>query len=431
MKFPGRRKHKHFFPVEKSNLKSFIAPRSQSIHIVGLDQLLVDIEMKVSDEFLSRYKFPKGQSFLIADAISDEIYELAGREDLIIGEYPGGAIGNTLHNFAVLSETPCYALGSIKKQIDLGDYAYKYLSRTSGLVDLTYLEGSTRPMGRAYCFITPDGERTFAISPGCMNDYSMSSLPDEIITQASAYLLSAYTFRNEGSPIFKAGLEGSKLAKEGGVPVVFSLGTSMLVEEKREFLQEYIKEYVTVCAMNLSEAWALVGECSPPEALDRLLDLCDLAMVTVGPQGVYIGCYTDESELRVTEERLKIDHGFEDFNKYEYSRAMKKADCDQPTKVFTSMAPFQGGPDIIKNTNGAGDAALSALLHDICANDYHRKSVPHSPKHKRKFLTYSSISQGAKYVNRASFEVISQNSARLIKPLPEKDVTLDEAFWSE
>lgn len=38
------------------------------------------------------------------------------------------------------------------------------------------------------------------------------------------------------------------------------------------------------------------------------------------------------------------------------------------------------------NTNGAGDGALSALLHDITANRFH---IPNSTKHLLPYLTYS------------------------------------------
>jgi len=88
-----------------------------------------------------------------------------------------------------------------------------------------------------------------------------------------------------------------------------------------------------------------------------------------------------------------------------------------------------GGPGIIKNTNGAGDAALSAILHDISANTYHRQMSPNSPKHQSKFLTYSSIHQVSKYSNRASFEVLKQNSPRLIKGLPSREESLEDAYW--
>ena len=86
---------------------------------------------------------------------------------------------------------------------------------------------------------------------------------------------------------------------------------------------------------------------------------------------------------------------------------------------------------MIKNTNGAGDAALAAVLHDLAANLYHRTKVPNSPKHTGDFLTYSSISQISKYANRVSFEVLSQNSPRLLRGLPEKEDGLEEAYWAK
>jgi inosine kinase len=108
---------------------------------------------------------------------------------------------------------------------------------------------------------------------------------------------------------------------------------------------------------------------------------------------------------------------------------MKRADCKEPIKIFTHISPFKGGPESIKNTNGAGDAALSALLHDISANIYHKHTIPMSPKHSENYLTYSSISQISKYANRVSFEVLSQNSPRLFKALPQKEESLDDAYW--
>ena len=111
----------------------------------------------------------------------------------------------------------------------------------------------------------------------------------------------------------------------------------------------------------------------------------------------------------------------------EYGR---KSACAEPVKIYTHVNPFKGGPVAIKNTNGAGDAALSALLHDITANQYHKDMIPNSPKHDDSYLTYSSISQISKYANRVSFEVLIQSSPRLLKGLPEKEDSLEEAHWS-
>ena len=90
-----------------------------------------------------------------------------------------------------------------------------------------------------------------------------------------------------------------------------------------------------------------------------------------------------------------------------------------------------GGPSNLNNTNGAGDAALAALLHDMSAKCYYQVRVPNSPKHNVKALTYSSLSQLAKYANRVSYEVISQKSPRLMKGLPEREGALEDAYWDK
>lgn len=432
MKFPGRRHTKHYFPVTDKGRTSFSEEGKdlKEVYITGIDQLLVDIEIEVGDDYLKSFDFEKGQSFIIEDDLCEQIYKECKEKQLIRGEFPGGAVGNTLHNFSVLSDSACYALGAIKRSIDVGDYAFKYLSKTCGLVNMSYLQPADKPMGRALCFITPDLERTFAISKGCMNDFGPEFVPSEVIQKSSALLISAYTLRAEGDPIYDATIKACEIARQSHVPVVMSLGTSSLINSRCDFLKEFSKKYINVLAMNQEEATALTGVDDPLLACEEVLEFCDLALVTVGKKGLYLAGYTDSACKRVTNEPL-VTKSIVNYNEFEYSRGMFRADCEDPIKIYTHINPFNGGPLSIKNTNGAGDAALSALLHDIAANDHHRLTIPNSPKHDRKYLTYSSISQISKYSNRVSFEVLKQNSPRLFKGLPIKEDSLEEAYWSK
>jgi inosine kinase len=138
--------------------------------------------------------------------------------------------------------------------------------------------------------------------------------------------------------------------------------------------------------------------------------------------------YCDDAMKRETEFTL-LPGNIPEFNRYEYSRAMRRKDCQTPIKVYSHISPYLGGPLEIKNTNGAGDAALSALLHDIAANGYHKQNVPDSAKHAADFLTYSSLSQICKYANRVSYEVLTQHSPRLSQSLPEREDSLEETYW--
>jgi inosine kinase len=121
MKFPGRRNTKHYFPVEDKQRSSFDDEifRPGNVFVVGIDQLLVDIEIKVEEDFLKRHEFKKGESFIIDDDLADSIYWHYKKNHEITGEFPGGAVGNTLHNYSILSDCPSVALGAINKNIEV------------------------------------------------------------------------------------------------------------------------------------------------------------------------------------------------------------------------------------------------------------------------------------------------------------------------
>ncbi len=430
MKFPGKRKTKHYFPVTEAGRIPFDLDFSErgAVYVVGIDQLIVDIEAHVSFDFLDHFGIKKGESVVLKDEIVESIYQELKLNTLIIGEYAGGAIGNTLHNYSVLSDSRSVALGAISKNISVGDYAFKYICTTNSFVDFSYLKPVDGHMGRALCLLTPDHERSFAIGKGIMNELSEDYIPEELIKGAAVLLVSAYSLRDDSSTMFQANIKACKLALKYNVPVVLSLGTSALIKAKKEFFLDFIKNYVTICAMNEDEAKALIDVSDPLISCEKILDLCDMVLLTVGSRGLYVAAYVDDEYKRETKDMIH-SKSISEYNKYEYSRAMKKCDCKRPVKIYTHINPYMGGPGVIKNTNGAGDAALSAVLHDISANSYHRQVTPNSPKHQIRFLTYSSIHQVSKYSNRASFEVLKQNSPRLIKGLPNREESLEDAYW--
>jgi inosine kinase len=431
MRFPGKRKSKHFFPVSDRgripfqydfNLKG-------NVFVVGLDQPLVDIEAHVTEEFLKSYQFTKGESQIINDDVGMQLLEELKDKNVITGQYAGGAIGNTLHNFSTLSESESILLGVISRNITIGDDSFKYLITTSCLVDLSYLKACDGPIGKAICLVTPDGERTFGICPGKVNDYYPEFIPQEVLSKASLLIISAYYLRDPSAPIFKATMRAVEIAKRHHVPIVLSLGTSGLVKDILDFLVPFIEEYVNVLAMNQFEALALTGHEDPLLGAEKVLDMVDLCLITVGKDGLFLGAHVEESLARQTHDKIQTGGPIPDFNRYEYSRAMLKKSCQKPIKIYGHINPYMGGPGTVENTNGAGDAALAALLHDMVANDYHKEVLPTSPKHTGDFLTYSSISQICKYANRVSFEVLRQKSPRLVRGLPEKEDVLEESYW--
>ncbi|MFH0256512.1 inosine/guanosine kinase [Vibrio rumoiensis] len=432
MKFPGQRKSKHYFPVDARDPLVSQAQESKQMsrtHIIGIDQTLVDIEAKVSDEFIEKYQLSKGHSLVIDDDTAEALYNELKQYDLITDEFAGGTIGNTLHNYSVLADDKSTLLGVMSNSINIGSYGYRYLCNTSSRMDLNYLQGVEGAIGRCFALISENGERTFAINEGKMNQLLPTSIPEHIFENASALVLTAYLVRcKPGDPMPEATMKAIEYAKKYDVPVVLTLGTKYVIQDDAKYWCDFIQQHVSVLAMNEEEAEALTGEHDPLLASSTALNWVDLVLCTAGPVGLYMAGYTENEAKRPTTLPL-LPGSIAEFNQYEFSRPTVRALCKDPIKVYSHIAPYMGGPEKIKNTNGAGDAALSAILHDMAANKYHRENIPNSSKHEYPFLTYSSFSQVCKYANRVSYEVLAQHSPRLSRGLPEKEDSLEEAYW--
>ncbi|MEL4271851.1 MULTISPECIES: inosine/guanosine kinase [Shewanella] len=432
MKFPGQRKSKHYFPVKTRDplLEQLTQqPQPFATYISGIDQTLVDIEAKVEDELLGRYGLPKGNSTLINDEQAHALYTELKQNGLISDEFAGGTIGNTVHNYSILADDRSVLFGVMSQNIEVGSYAYRYLCNTSSKVDLNFLQPVDGPIGRCFTLISDCGERTFAISKGAMDKLTPEYIDKDVVQGSSALVLTAYLMRASGGDrITDAAMCAIKYAKAAEVPVVLTLGTRFLIEEDPVWWQNFIQEHVTILAMNEDEGEALTGFRDPLLASERALEWCDMVLTTAGPIGLYTAGYTDDAEKRETTHTL-LPGAIPEFNRYEFSRPKLKSDCENPIKVYAHISPYMGGPEKIGNTNGAGDGALSALLHDLAANTFHKTNVPGSSKHKRDGLCYSSFSQICKYANRVAYEVLAQHSPRLSRGLPEREDSLEESYW--
>ena len=282
MRFPGRRKHKHYFPVHERDPLLHHAgldvPEAK-VHVVGIDQTLVDVDARVPDELLGRYELTKGSSMLIDDERAVALYDELFKGGRISAEFAGGTVGNTLHNFSLLADDAAILLGVMSDPIRFGTSGYRYLSTTSSRVSLDHLQPVDGPIGRCFALITPDGERTFAISAGHMNDLAPESVPEAVFDSASALVISAYLMRaRDGEPMPEATQKAVSYARARGVPVVLTLGTRFIIADRPEFWRGFIRDNVDVLAMNEEEGEALTGSADPLLACDRALEWADLVL---------------------------------------------------------------------------------------------------------------------------------------------------------
>ena len=423
--FPGVRNAKHYFPVTRraTSVAPSVAGASGvrgRYYAVGIDEVLVDVEVAGPIELARDLGLVPGESVQLDDAARATILarlEAEGLESYSCA--PGGTVANTLTNYTFLSGEPSVLLGAIQATIRPGDPAFTYLCQTPKAVDLGQLLPVEGVTGTAITFVSPDGERSFGVAPGVAGHYPAEAIDEDTVRGASVVLGSLYSLRPRTRPIADAALRMMALAHEAGVPVAFGLGTAHLVAEMRDELRRLLADYVTIAAMNAREAEALTGESDVLLATRAVLEWVDVVIITEGHRGLTLGGWCDEPHLRHTRHEVR-SKSIPNYNEWEFSRLARRDACNTPVPVFSHIHPYRGGPEQLANTNGAGDAALAALLHDIAANRYHRTQVPGSSKHDpdAPFLTYSSVSRNAQYANRVAYEVLTQRSPRLDGPVP-------------
>ncbi len=422
MRFPGNRIPQHYFPVEERpkrlrNISYQEAP-GESTYVVGLDQLIVDLEVVCGRDLLDRFQIPHGESIVLSDERFDTLKEYITANQQIHTVTAGGAVGNTLNNYTFLSGERAFLLGAIDDVIHTGSFAFRYINDTPRAVALDHCVPRHGHIATAITFVTPDGERSFAVNMGIANNFPPEAIPAGLVEHSAGVLLTAFCLRDPNAPIYAAAIQLMKLAKEAQVPVIFSLGTSSLIRENQAYFRDLLQRYVTCAAMNNEEALALTNESNTLLACNDILDLVDIVVITEGAKGLTMAGFTDDKFKRPTDAPIR-SKGIENYNAWEYSRLMRKRVCENPIKIFSHIHPYLGGPQKVVNTNGAGDAAIAAILHDIAANKYHRNRLPDSEKHKGDFLTYSSLARNAQYANRVAYQVLLSASPRLDGQLPD------------
>lgn len=425
VRFPGQRNPKHYFPVTRrpGTPRSEAAKGSPTVatrgwYLLGLDQVLVDAEVTATPELLAELGLESGESVVLSEEGFARVRSALSSRGSSCRFTPGGTVANTLNNYSFLSGERSILLGATEKTMRFGSADYHYIAQTPPALDLTHLRAVEGPMGTAVTFISDGGERTFAVAPGVANAIGAEDLDADVVQRSAAVVCSLYTLGNPTWPIAGATRRLMALASEAEVPVAFGLGTAGLVARDPLAVQTLLEESVTIVAMNDREAEALTGCADPWLAAERSLEWVDLVVLTMGAEGLIVAGWADESTKRPTRYALR-SRGVADFNAWEFSRLVRRADAPNPLKTYCHVHPYKGGPERMVNTNGAGDAALAAILHDVAANRYHQQRVPGSAKHRGEipFLTYSSLSRSAQYANRVAYEVLRGHSPRLSSPV--------------
>ena len=252
----------------------------REFQLYGLGNALVDTFIELSDEEFASLGFERGSMRLVGPAEQKALLErFEGREPRLVS---GGSVANSVIAFAQLGGQAAF-LGCV------GDdrYGLFYKAEFDELgVDIgnPVLVGQTT--GTCACLLTPDAERTMRTCLAVSSHLAARHVDEGRLRNADWLFVEGYVFANPetGQGAIR---EALRLARRHGVRIALTCSEAFVVSQfGGAFFEALGQADLLFC--NAAEACAVTGARGAAEAFARLKGRVPSALVTDGPNGVYV-----------------------------------------------------------------------------------------------------------------------------------------------
>ncbi len=247
--------------------------------VVGIGNALVDIEVRVEDDFIESLGVVKGGMTL--SSVDDQKKILKAVTDKPKKVSSGGSAANTVHGIGAMGAKGYY-LGRVADD-DFGRH-YTEDMRTCGV---GFPGPDTAPDGTGTCvvLITPDSERTMFTHLGISSKLHSDNVDEAIIDKCGTVYIEGYLWTGEETQ--QAAEKMADIAKKAGVPVSFTLSDAFIVNSYRDALIDFIRWKVDILFCNDVEACAMFQTDDTEHAFQQLRGMVDTLFLTRGKEGAW------------------------------------------------------------------------------------------------------------------------------------------------
>ena len=244
--------------------------------ILGIGNAIVDVFVKVDDNFLLKNNLTKGSMKLL------EKEEFANLKSAIKIEKieAGGSVANTMAGIAYLKGEVSF-IGKINSD-EFGKIYKESLQKIK--VNFPYSEKSENlPTGASIILITPDSERTMCTYLGISSQLSKNDIKEDYIKGHEIILLEGYLWdKGMSEEMFKHVIN---LAKKNNIKVAMSLSDIFCVRRHREDFFNLLLNELNILIGNENEINELMQKNNLLDSVNELKNINKLIIITRSENG--------------------------------------------------------------------------------------------------------------------------------------------------
>jgi len=244
--------------------------------ILGIGNAIVDVFVKVDDNFLVKNNLTKGSMKLIERQEFDNLKNTIKIEKI----EAGGSVANTMAGIAYLGGNPSF-IGKVNSD-EFGKIYKKSLKTIS--VNYLYSEKEENlSTGASIIFITPDSERTMCTYLGISSQLSKEDINEDYIKDYEIIFLEGYLWdKGISEEMFKHVIQ---LAKKNNIKVAMSLSDIFCVTRHREDFFKLLKDDLNILIGNENEINELMKKNNLLESINELKNINKLIIITRSENG--------------------------------------------------------------------------------------------------------------------------------------------------
>jgi fructokinase len=244
--------------------------------ILGIGNAIVDVFVKVDDNFLLKNNLTKGSMKLIERQEFDSLKNIIKIEKI----EAGGSVANTMAGIAYLKGDASF-IGKINSD-EFGRIYKKSLEK----IDVNFLYSEKKEnlsTGASIIFITPDSERTMCTYLGISSQLSKEDINKNYIKNYEIIFLEGYLWdKGISEEMFKYVID---LAKRNNIKVAMSLSDIFCVSRHREDFFQLLKNDLNILFGNENEINELMQKNNLLSSMNELKSIDKLIVITRSENG--------------------------------------------------------------------------------------------------------------------------------------------------